>query len=78
MARRYTRLRNEAGVRVVGAVRPEAVGRQLWLVRVRCPSLYAAGGSSELAHTVTAVMDLRIEMMRARLATAHEYVTRRV
>ncbi|WP_148666229.1 hypothetical protein [Streptomyces malaysiensis] len=61
-----------------GAVRPEAVGRQLWLVRVRCPSLYAAGGSSELAHTVTAVMDLRIEMMRARLATAHEYVTRRV
>ncbi|MCQ8835557.1 hypothetical protein NQU54_42735 [Streptomyces samsunensis] len=35
-------------------------------------ALYAAGGSSELAHTVTAVMDLRIEMMRARLATAHE------
>ncbi|MFD8089237.1 Lrp/AsnC family transcriptional regulator [Streptomyces malaysiensis] len=36
VARRYARLRNEAGVRVVGAVWPEAVGRQLWLVRVRC------------------------------------------
>ncbi|MGK3201430.1 Lrp/AsnC family transcriptional regulator [Amycolatopsis sp. MEPSY49] len=34
--RRYSRLRVEAGLRVVGQVRPEAVGDEEWLVRVRC------------------------------------------
>ncbi|GAA1151140.1 MULTISPECIES: hypothetical protein [Streptomyces violaceusniger group] len=43
VARRYARLRNEAGVRVIGALWPESVGRQLWLVRVRCVPEAVAG-----------------------------------
>ncbi|QMU80721.1 Lrp/AsnC family transcriptional regulator [Streptacidiphilus sp. PB12-B1b] len=49
VARRYARLRNEAGVRVIGAVWPEAVGGQLWLVRVRCVPEAVAGLARGLA-----------------------------
>ena len=34
--RRYLRLRAEAGLRVTGQIRPEAVGEEEWLLRVRC------------------------------------------
>ncbi|KOV61257.1 Lrp/AsnC family transcriptional regulator [Streptomyces sp. MMG1121] len=49
VARRYARLRAEMGVRVLGAVWPEAVGRQLWLVRVRCAPEAVAGLARALA-----------------------------
>ncbi|SFW79272.1 Lrp/AsnC family transcriptional regulator [Amycolatopsis australiensis] len=34
--RRYGRLRAEAGLRVTGQIRPEAVGEEEWLLRIRC------------------------------------------
>ncbi|HWN35651.1 MAG TPA: AsnC family transcriptional regulator [Pseudonocardia sp.] len=43
VARRYARLRAAHGVRVTGALWPEAVGQQTWLVRVRCAPEAAAG-----------------------------------
>ncbi|MEG8183462.1 Lrp/AsnC family transcriptional regulator [Nocardia terpenica] len=49
VARRYARLRVESGVRVLGAVWPEAVGQQLWLVRVRCAPEAAVGLARALA-----------------------------
>jgi DNA-binding Lrp family transcriptional regulator len=49
IARRYARLRAEAGVRVLGAVWPEAAGRQLWVVRVRCAPQAAVGVARALA-----------------------------
>lgn len=49
IARRYARLRAESGVRVSGVVWPEAVGRQFWLVRVRCVPEAAAGLAQALA-----------------------------
>ncbi|MEK2474189.1 Lrp/AsnC family transcriptional regulator [Streptomyces noursei] len=49
IARRYARLRAEAGVRVLGAVRPQAVGRQVWVVRVRCVPEAAVGLARALA-----------------------------
>ncbi|WP_201304959.1 AsnC family transcriptional regulator [Streptomyces sp. GS7] len=49
IARRYARLRAESGVRVSGVVWPEAVGRQLWRVRVRvrCVPEAAVGPSMD-------------------------------
>ena len=52
IARRYARLRAEAGVRVLGSVWPEAAGRQLWLVRVRCVPEAAVGLARALARQV--------------------------
>ncbi|MFC4080470.1 Lrp/AsnC family transcriptional regulator [Amycolatopsis samaneae] len=49
VARRYARLRAEEGVRVFGAVWPEAVGNQLWMVRVRCTPDAVAGLARALA-----------------------------
>ncbi|MFB6436095.1 Lrp/AsnC family transcriptional regulator [Streptomyces sp. NPDC056411] len=49
VARRYARLRAEARVRVLGAVWPQAVGRQLWVVRVRCVPEAAVGLARALA-----------------------------
>ncbi|MGW2922965.1 Lrp/AsnC family transcriptional regulator [Streptomyces angustmyceticus] len=49
IARRYARLRAEAGVRVLGAVLPQAVGRQVWVVRVRCVPEAAVGLARALA-----------------------------
>jgi DNA-binding Lrp family transcriptional regulator len=49
VARRYARLRAVHGVRVIGALWPEAVGQQQWLVRVRCAPEAAAGLARALA-----------------------------
>ncbi|MDT7588571.1 MAG: hypothetical protein QOC67_2012 [Pseudonocardiales bacterium] len=49
VARRYARLRSVEGVRVTGAIWPEALGDQLWLVRVQCAPEAAAGLARALA-----------------------------
>jgi DNA-binding Lrp family transcriptional regulator len=49
VARRYARLRSVEGVRVSGTIWPDAVGEQLWLVRVQCAPEAAAGLARALA-----------------------------
>ena len=46
IARRYTRLRTQGMLRVLGLTDPEAVGQMYWLVRVRCTP-DAAGAVAE-------------------------------
>ncbi|MEY9871062.1 DNA-binding Lrp family transcriptional regulator [Streptacidiphilus sp. MAP12-33] len=46
VARRYARLRESSGLRVLGLTTPEAVGEVRWMVRVQCAPA-AAGGLAE-------------------------------
>nr|WP_218952139.1 Lrp/AsnC family transcriptional regulator [Amycolatopsis anabasis] len=53
VARRYTRLRSDGAVRVLGLTRPQAVGEEQWLVRVRC----APDASTSIARALVARND---------------------
>ncbi|MCR6487751.1 Lrp/AsnC family transcriptional regulator [Amycolatopsis sp. OK19-0408] len=49
VARRYTRLRSEGGLRIRGLADPARLGRVEWVVRIRCPPDSAAAVAAALA-----------------------------
>ncbi|MFI1384083.1 Lrp/AsnC family transcriptional regulator [Embleya sp. NPDC020886] len=49
VARRYTRLRESAGLRVVGRLNPRPVGQSVWVLRLQCVPSAALGLARALA-----------------------------